>query len=468
MERIGNMEQLKKYIKTMDGLLFFFILEALAFVSFSFGNINWIFRFFGLIIALLLIPYAIVFIKKDDIKSIIMFAFPLIIYAILTSFSSFSLLAFDNWFNIATFVGLISFYFIGLMLRKIKSHKSQYVLATIGLAMALSLLIALLISIAKYGLFHISIYQGKFYFYNGVEFPVYQEAKFLYGFEISEVSISYFAQFSLLLSCALTGLLFVSYKKNKNEFIVMATIGGLGVLSLILIGDFIHLIYLIPLALFALSFKFLRNHKKYNLTMRIIIYSLVGLAFIFLALATCNALVNESGQYVFSSFHNMIASNSILNKIFNNITFMQPINAVLSVIFQSRNLFGFDISNYFLNETIFVNTRMMEIEVFKDGGIFLFLALVALIMVGYHLIRKYLKNSDDHDEYKVMIVSYLLVFTLYNSFSYDCCPIVHSENTYLPLAQQTPFLIALFFIGYISIKGEKKVETPKITEEGGK
>ena len=74
------------------------------------------------------------------------------------------------------------------MLRKIKTNNNEYLLATIGRAMGLSLLISLIISLAQYGFFHISIYQNKFYFYNGTEFPVFEEAKYLYGFNVSEVS----------------------------------------------------------------------------------------------------------------------------------------------------------------------------------------------------------------------------------------------------------------------------------------
>lgn len=434
----------KEYVQKTDSLAIFLILEMVAFAGFALGNANLIFRYLGFAVALLLIPYAILFINKKDILTILVFAIPLVGFIAIMSLSNFQRSAYAWYENLSIGLGFVSFFFLGVMLRKIKTAKPEIILLVIGASIGLLCLISTLITVFQYGPFYAAINNDKFYFYNGELFPVFNEARFLYGFTSQKVSLSYYGLYGTLLASTLCALPFVSIKKNEKMFYVLLLIGAIGLLSILLVPYWQGLLYLIPALAFSLLFKFLRWSKPAKITAIVAFGLFALLLFSFFILAFINASST-------TGLTDIIKNNALLNKLFNNESVMKPINTVLYSMTYVQNLFGFDLSNlnYAAKSAISQRTGIVEIEILKEGGLLALSALLLVIGVAIYAAIKYVRHSQDQDHIKAIIISFLITFLVYETFfGYDCEPLVH-ETYYFQFIEQMPILIVILLLGYI-------------------
>ena len=96
--------------------------------------------------------------------------------------------------------------------------------------------------------FYTLIYKDYYTFYNGKPSPapIGKTAYMLFGFQVQEVSTTYWSLFPTLLSTSVIALFFIKYKENKKIFILYACFAALGFISLLftiskmaLISDFL-------------------------------------------------------------------------------------------------------------------------------------------------------------------------------------------------------------------------------------
>jgi len=422
-----------------DSLIIFLVIECLALTAFSLADANIVFRYLGFLVSLTLIPYVLLFTTKKELTSLLIFSIPLLVVAILTSFSTFtSVMGYGILDNLSVLLGTIAFFFLGFAVRRIKSFKIDIVLLTIGAAMGLLVLMSLIYTLFSYGPFYAHIYRDMVYYYDGRLFIVSDETKWLLGFSFVEISKNYAALFGTILTSALVGLLFISPIKEPRKFALTAVIGTIGLASIVLIPNLNALYFLIPLALFALLYRFLPKREKAGAIVQYAFYALLGIGGVALVIAVMNA----SGVDFVA---NAISGSALLNKIFNANRIMAPINAVLASSLRSGGLFGFPLT--FL-DGLFAATGAFEFEIIKEGGLIAFLALLAFMILIVFSLFRYSAKSKDSRYVKAIIITILLGVLLNGSFIWETFPLVHGGDYYYSFFRSAPYLLVLFFLGY--------------------
>lgn len=428
-------------------IITFLILEVVALTAFNFGNVSSIFGVAGGVLALISVPFAIDYIKnKQSLFKLVIPAGLFLLIGALGAFNEFSL-SFDTFSNIALLVSLPAFLALGFFLRKLGDVKPKTALLVLGAALAAVCLFGLFSTLIEYGFFYSLIYKKTpNYYYNGAPYDVTKEMFFLSGFEFTEVYIEYGGLFAVLTAAFLPGLLFISPKKERNEFIICASIGGIGLISLLVIPNFKAILVLLVASIFAFVFKILRNHKKALKITGFSFLGLVGLAFLFYILTIANAATG----FAFKGF---------LNRIFVQNGIMESTTKVLARLFAGTNGSAwFGLKPLEINEqAIFANTGIFEVELLKEVGVVgAFLFIGALIYVGY-LVFKYLRNSDDSDVIKVILVALVLTYFIYESLFHTISAGPHFEG-YLSFIRSPLLLVILFVLGYMVSAEEKKEE----------
>lgn len=433
-------EKFASFVEKYDALLIFLILETLALLSFGLADANIIYRYLGFIIALALIPFAVLFVNKKETISLILFSIPLIVVSLLTSYSTFTIKTMNYGFldNTSVFLGSLAFFVLGFVVRKINKFKIENVLLTIGGAIALIVLISLFYSLFRYGFFHTAIYKGLVYYYDGHLYVISNETKWLLGFEMKETLINYANFYGALLVAALPGLLFISPKTDLRKFLLVAFIGVVGLLSIIFVPNTSALLMLVPVVGFALIHRFVKKKDKMQKAVKYI-------SIVFLALGGLALFVVMLNNLNIPTLHNLIANNRFLDRIFNTNRIISPINEVLKATFSRGGLFGLSRAHI---DGLLSRTGAFEFEIIKEGGIFAFIALVIFLVFVIVSIWKYLKNSLDKPFVKVIIVSFLIIVMFYGSFLWTPFPFVHDSGIYVSFFRSNIYLLALFFIGF--------------------
>ncbi len=433
-------ERFASFVQKYDALLIFLILEALALLSFGLADANIIYRYLGFVITLALIPFAVLFVNKKELVSLIIFSIPLIVVSLLVSYSTFTLKTMRYGFldNTSVFLGSLAFFVLGFVVRKIEKFKIENVLLTIGAAIALLVLISLLYSLFRYGPFHVALYKGLVYYYDGHLYVVSNETKWLLGFEMKETLINYVNFYGALLVAALPGLLFISPKTNLRKFLLTVFIGSVGLISIIVVPNTKALIMLVPVALFALIYRFIKKKDTLQKTVKIIFF--VGLALGGLALFV--VLLNNLN---ISSIQNLLANNRLLNRLFNSNRIISPVNEVLKATFSRGGLFGLPLAQI---DGLVAKTGAFEFEILKEGGFFAFLFLLIFLVFVIVSSWKYLNKSEDQPFVKVIIISLLIIVLVYGSFLWTPFPFVHDSGIYVSFFRSNIYLLALFFVGF--------------------
>ena len=427
----------------------FLILEVVALTAFNFGNVSHIFGIAGTVIAILG-AFFLVFTCEDK-RSMLFFLIPLGLLLVISSWGAlnqfskgFSLLS-----NISLIVSLPAFLALGFILRKLNDVKPRTVLLVVGGALALITLFGLFSTLVEYGFFYRLIYKNTpNYYYDGIPYNVTKEMYWLTGFSFSEVYVEYGSLFAVLTASFLPGLLFISPKEDRNEFIVCAVIGGIGLLALLLLPNFKALIILFVVSLFGIIYKFLKNQKKVLKILGISFVSIIGLALLFFIISIINAGIG----YKFGGILNKVFSQ---NRIMNNVT---PVYDALFTKVGGRLVNFFGLSPSVINESVtWMESAFFEVQLLKEIG-FIGTILFAdfVIFMGFFLFH-YLRRNEDKDQYKVVFVTILLAFFVYESLFY-LVSIAPHEESYSAFLRSPTLLVALFIFGYVFTAPAKKEE----------
>ena len=432
-------------------ILTFLILEIVALTAFNFGNAGYIFGLAGVLLAIFGMFF--VYQLEPDKKSLLWILAPVGLLLVITAIGSFN--GFSKNFallsNISLLLSLPAFLILGFVTRKLNDVKPKIVLLVVGAGSAAITFFSLASTIIEYGFFYSLIYKSKpLYFFNGWPYDVTSEMYWLTGFSFGEVFIEYGSLFAVLCASFLPGLLFISPKKERNEFIVASVIGGVGLLTLLVIPNFKALLIVVLASAFAFIFKYLKNHKKAQKIIGISFISIVALGIIFFILA----LINASIGFKFGG---------IFKRIFQQNTIMLKCEPVLSMLFYKSfdgsrpNLFGF--STLEVNkDAVLAETGVFEVQLLKEVGLlgtFLFIGLI--LVMGYFLLN-YVRKSKDEDSIKAVIITMLLAFFLFETLFFVASFEVHDEGSYTPFLRSPSLLVILFLFGYTFMPLKKKGE----------
>lgn len=422
-------------------IITFLILEVVALTAFNFGNISYIFGLAGAFLAVIgcFFAYEVSKQKKEFLWLLLPVGILFLISGI-GSFNSYSK-SFSSIGNISLFLSLPAFLALGFFIRKLEDVKPKTVLFALGGGLASITLFGLFSTLIEYGPFYSLIYKNTpNYYYNGIPYDVTKEMFWLSGFEFGEVYIEYGSLFAVLCASFLPGLLFISPKKNRNDFIICALIGGIGILTLLIIPNLKAILVVALASSFAFILKFLKNHKKVKEILRIFFLAIVGLGILFFVLALTNAALG----FTFTG---------ILDRIFVSNRIMLKTQPVFEALFakvdgQMLNLFG--LQSYVYNERVLLTeTNIFEVELLKEVGLFgaiLFLGFVT--MMGY-FVWKYIKTGKDDDSVKSIVVVLLLSFFVTASMFNAVIIAPHNDVSYNPFLRSSILLVVLFLLGYV-------------------
>ena len=442
------MEKENFFVKNKS-ILTFLILEVVALTAFNFGNISHIFGLAGALLAVVGV-FFVLGIEKDK-KSLLPILIPvglLLVISLIGSFNAFSK-GFSTISNLSVLLSLPAFLLIGYFLRKLKDVKTRTVLLVIGGAFAAITLFGLFSTIFEYGFFYKLLYKNKpNYYYNGIPYDVTKEMFWLSGFGFTEVYIEYGSLFAVLTASFLPGLLFLSPKKERNNFIICAAIGGVGLIALLVLPNFKAILVLAIASLFAVAYRFLKNNQKVLKILGISFISVIGLAILFFIIA----LANAAAGFKFGG---------ILNRLFAQNRFMTNVTPVMEALFakvggKMVNFFG--LMPTIANEKVtWLETHMFEVQLLKEIGLIGTLLFGAfLIMMGYFALQ-YLKKSEDSDCAKSIFIVMVLAFLIYETFFQVIVAGPHTES-YEAFLRNPTLLVILFIFGFIFTMPSKKEE----------
>ena len=422
-------------------IITFLILEVVALTAFNFGNISYIFGLAGAFLAIIGCFFAYGTFK--DNKELLWLLLPVGILFLVSGIGAFNPYSksFSLLSNLSLFTSLPAFLALGYFVRRLDDVKPKTVLFVVGGGLAAITLFGLFSTLFQYGPFYSLIYkETPNYYYNGIPYDVTKEMFWLSGFEFGEVYIEYGSLFALLSASFLVGLLFISPKKDRNDFIICALIGGIGLLTLLIIPNFKAIMVLVVASSFAFILKYLHNHEKAQKIIGISFLAIVGIGLLFFILA----LANAASGFKFPG---------ILNRIFVKNGIMDKCTPVFTALFSKIdgafvNLFG--LQPYIYNEKVLLtDTSIFEVELLKEVGLFgAFLFLAFLIMMGY-FVWKYIKHGKDDNFVKSIVVVLLLSFFAFSSIFNAVIIAPHNDVSYNPYLRSSSLLVVLFLLGYV-------------------
>lgn len=420
-------------------ILSFLILEVIALLTFNFVNISIVFEFVGILLAV--VGVILLVLLTENKKELLYLLIPVLLLLVVSGIASFN--GYAGWFkkwsfsNITLFLAIPSFFILGIVLRKLNDTKPTSIVLVIGAALAAITLFSLFSTVIGYGFFYTARFKNTpYYYYTGTVYDVTEEMYWLSGFEFKEISIKYGSLFALLSACYLPGLLFVSYKENRNQFLATLAIGSIGLITLIVVLNVPALIVLLLAVICALIIRFLFGNKKVTQIVKIGSFVLIGFALLFFALALLNAGIG----YKFPG---------ILNRIFVQNDIMIKVNPVFDSLFENGggNLFG--LQNLFSNETTFnLDSNVFEVQLLKEVGLFGTIVFIGFLVFMVVALFKYLNESDDSKFTKSIFVGLIVSFFVYESFANTIMPLTHED--YIESFLRSPLIyIMLFIFGYI-------------------
>lgn len=440
---------ISKTLSKYSEVLVFFVLELFAFLGFSFANSFILYALISVILFIFAILFSYDSLKKEkeDGLFFLIFLIPFFLFILLTVCSRFSLNQIDAFTNVLTFVGLLCFVGLGYLSKYIEKFNLKYVFLVIYGALFLLVLISFIYSMVCYIPFYTWIYEGKYIYYDGERSTIYDTIKFLMGFEFNDVSIQHFQLYGTMLFSSVIGLKYISFKKEKKLFIAYLCFAILGLVSILFTINKVNLITFI-LAIGVIIF--LIFVKKNYLALRISIYVILGMLGVLFIIFFLNA--QSSWDFV-KGLQNLISSNFILDKLFNNnrlsIVYKQALDGLLSfekIFGDSRNIYEIVPTGSWLFDTMITS------------GLFGAISFICFVVFSIISIVRYNKISKDSELTKSLINSFVMMFFVYSLFAFDMQPYSHYLNI-IPMVQNPMFLIVVFLIGYTFTSKKKLKES---------
>ena len=457
------MEKLKKLGK-YSAAITFLALEFLALIAFNFSGSFVVFGALSLALVVLLILFNIGEIKVNGLSNVGLFFIPLVLFTLLTAISPYMVPHMKvGDFTAAELVfipsGILPIAFAGYLLSIDRNFKIKNLLIVVFGALAIYTLLNLLVNLVYFGAFYPIIYKGYRLYYGGLisSLSVDKFAYTLEGFKFIEVEMHHYVLYPILLLSSSVMLLYLSPKKEKVQFIVYAVYTFIALLSLILVPSVLSLASIVAVGLLLLVIffgkRFVKTRKVFKISM-IVFLALFGLGYLAF-------IVNN--QSFLSGIQNMVASNSLLNRIFNTNGYAQTYSPVVNNIFNSNHIFGFasievDIDIY---EEVHLSGGFI-FDTFLTSGVFGVLSLFAFIFVGFKSFKKYFYSHSDEFHYQALLLLFAVLFIGFSAF-FNSGEYALYYRIYKPIYMTAPFMITTFIFSYVYCKSHPYV--PEVKKE---
>ncbi|MDR0934912.1 MAG: hypothetical protein LBM03_01230 [Erysipelotrichaceae bacterium] len=423
-------------------LISFFIFEVLAITAFTLANSIVLYSAIALVSLIFILIVGIKEFKIKETGDFFIFLIPLVVFVALTSFSQFALKNTSLLINIISFIGVFSFAMIGFLSKKVSGFKISNALLVIYSSIAILVLISLALTMITYVPFYPLLYRGYDVYFNGSPFPAYISANQLLGFEFQDVSLEYFSLFPTLLFTSVVALRFLSFKENRQEFIIYLAFAILGFVALLFTLNDVNIITDIAVVLFLLFVTFFPKKGKANMIFKIIFYCALVLT---LALLVVFFLNSQSSWESMNPLQNFITANPLLNRLFNGNRISLSIKKILDGSLSSLML-GYNGSSYYIFSNLMLSNSVLFDSLLTSGYIAVFMLVVFGIFV-YSSLKKYYLYSSDSKMNKHLITAFAGTFIIYSLLALDMS--IETHNDYIvPLTSNPMFLIFIYLVSY--------------------
>ena len=423
-------------------------------------------------------------IKVDGLASIGIFLFPLLIFGVLSALSYFK---YDPYFVLGNSpllifvpITLVCFAASGYLINLTGCFKIHHALIVIYSAIALLTFINLITTMIQFVPFYTLKYSNYYYYYNGAPSPapIGRMAYFLMGFTVTEVSLSYFSFYPMILLTAFLPLGHIKFKENRKLFILYLAFGILGLLTIIVtITKLTLLVFFGVAVLICLITLF----DKFNINRKILKYASIvfaGLAVLGFIFVLLNAQDSVGYAMRISAIRNLTTGNRFLNRLFNSNGFFVGYNSILDGLFAKANIDGSSVNIKLLGFPIhgdyvdafgamtwkITDSNSFFFDSFFESGLFGTLFLVLVLILGIRRVIMYYNRSSDKQEDKVMILGFVIISLAYALVNYDATPFIFEQTT-VPFYLNNIFFIDLFLFGYCYFNSEAKKEVKEVKEE---
>lgn len=449
----------KSRVENIRLLTLFVALELMLFIAFDLGNIGIILKGIAVVFALILLPLFWEETKADLASGLYFLLMPLFFYGIflllspaygkIEGFNSqvVTTMGYSMFERLISAFSLLAIILLGYFLQKSRVFSTKTVYITLLAGLTIPLLISLIATLASFGFFHTILYQGKVIFYNGLAYPVSSQASLLVGFKIMNVDIDILINSALFLTSAALGLLFIKKDSNKFVTISLGVVGGIGLLTIILTGSFLSLVFLLPALIFALLKRFDLLKKLDNKKSGIAFLVVLGVGGLIFIIGAFNA-------FNIQAFYQRVP---VLRKIFFN-SYMQRFYLIFSESIRDFNWSGFA-NNYVGSVKIFPSHNVF-FDVLWIDGLLAFLLLVVFLVLSVIVIYRYFKESEDDLILKVALISVFITIFMRYLLNYPFHKYIFDENMAInnfPLINNPEYLVFIFSIGYM-FKANNKLE----------
>ena len=375
---------------------------------------------------------------------------PLISFSILAMTSKFKLDPNSNYSDVRyvfLILGTLSVPCLGFFSRSEKTFSIKSAIKVIYIALAIWMFINFVITLVQFGPFYTFIYKDRYLFEYGhiARMSIDKTAYMLLGFSVEIVSSEYFVFIASVLSSAILGVFFVSYKEDKRSFFEFLICGCIGLFCLLLtINKSFALCYFFLIVLYTLIILFAKGVIKYNKVTKIILFSIGGLISLMVLVFVLNALNIKF-------LTNIIENNNFLTRLFETNRIVSRYFIIIRAFADSGANFGF--TPYLIGQDSIMLSGSWLFDMIAIAQVFgwvFFVCFVVLLIVRY--VQYYKKSSDDKIS-KILLLGFIVGVLVTSLFRYDSTPYFRNK-TYLPLYFTVPFILLMFIFGYIG--GDKE------------
>ncbi|MCR4879627.1 MAG: hypothetical protein K5906_01555 [Bacilli bacterium] len=379
---------------------------------------------------------------------------PLLAYGVIASLGHYSEAIYSVSTRVFLVINIVLFLMAGYFSRFIKGFSFKWIFIGIFLSLSIISLINLISTSINFGPFYGLRIPYYYSYYQGVEAneTVSASAYALCGYSIKLVPIEYYLVYPMLL---ISSLFFYILDKKKDKLTLISVICFIviGLISLIFVISKISLIFIVLYLFFIVLVGLLLTFKKlYNKGVKIALISLVGLAILFFIIFFINS------QYSFTSFRSFIASNRLLNYLFNTNRYAENARVILNQAFSGNKLIGFP--SYFDYQYLYLVHPSNDIIInqFMYGGVFAFIFFIVLVVLFIYTFINIKKLNLEDKTYKyfpmLFVASYFVISLIADQNTHDMFDYNLSFATYL-----SPFfLISLFIFGHYYALANEEVK----------
>ena len=468
---MSKLKSLSKY----SAAITFLALEFFALMAFNFSGSYVLFGSLSLALMVLLILFNIGEIKLKGFSNVALFYIPLFLFTLLTTVGIYSLgHASIGDYSYAELVfiplGILPIAFCGYLLSFDKHFKIKTFLLVVFSALAVYCLINLFFNVINFGAFYTLIYKDYYLYYKGLKslVPAQDFAYTLEGFKFIEVEMNHYVLYPILLLTSSVMLLYLSPKKEKVLFIVYAVFTLVAILCLVLVPSIISLASIAVIALLVLLIFLAKRFKLARKISKIALFVVIGIFVLGYLLFVLN------GQSFASGISNLIASNELLDRLFNTSRVTSKYHVLITDLFTGDKFLGF--AGYYEIPSDLSTFRLYELsggfifDSYMTSGVLGAFGLFGFITCGFISFKKYFKLHKDEFHLQATLLLFVTVFVGFSMF-FNSGEYALYYDIYRPIYLTAPFMIMIFIFSYVITKAhpeEKKIEktVAQETKEG--